>query len=46
VVFERVFGGLPRIVLGCKRYSWKVYDVFYIMESSRIANDFSKPLKN
>jgi hypothetical protein len=46
VVFERVFGGLPRIFLGCKRYGWKSYDVFYTMESSRTANAFSKPMKN
>jgi hypothetical protein len=45
VVFERVFGGLPRGVLGCKRYGWKAYDVCYTMESSSTANAFSKPLK-
>jgi hypothetical protein len=46
VVFERVFGGLPIEFLGCKRYGWKAYDVFYTMESSSIVNAFSKPLKN
>jgi hypothetical protein len=46
VFFERVFGGHPRGVLGCKRYGWKYYDVFYTMESSSTTNAFSKPLKN
>jgi len=46
VVFERVFEGLPIGFLGCKRYGWKAYDVFYTMESSSTTNAFSKPLKH